>query len=181
MTSPSIVQFTSKWQWKIVDCVWDSSLHATVDVHVMHCPLCLQLQLRLRFRLWYNASALVMNMLHAILKLKHVPSWNMFHFEKNLCHSITCFRLALCKHRHTKKKQTNKCSSLALLFLSLHKLLCFRTLHLTCNFNMTKFAQCQSEACFRMAHFFQNNTKCQSETCFRMACVLERHTAYALN
>ena len=51
-------------------------------------------------------------------------------------------------------------------------------------FDMTKFAQCRSETCFRMAHFskrhtipiwnkfqngtfFQNGTECQCETCFR--------------
>ena len=38
---------------------------------------------------------------------------------------------------------------------------------LTCGFDMTKFAQCQSETCFRMAHF-QNGTQYQSGACFRM-------------
>ena len=43
---------------------------------------------------------------------------------------------------------------------------------------MTAFAQRQSEAYFRLAHFFQNGTQRQSETCLRMAHVSERHTKY---
>ena len=42
---------------------------------------------------------------------------------------------------------------LALRVVSLHTFLCFRILFLTCGFDMTKFAQCKSETCFRMALF----------------------------
>ena len=46
--------------------------------------------------------------------------------------------------------------------------------------DITTFAQRQSEACLRMAYFFQNGTKCQPETCFRMAHVSERHATRAI-
>ena len=53
-------------------------------------------------------------------------------------------------------------------------ILCFRTLHLTGDFNMTKFAQCQSETYFRMAHFSEWHTMpiwnmFQNGTSFRTA------------
>ena len=140
--------------------------------------------------------------------LKRVLSWNMFqtgivcHSAKKMCHSETCFRLELCKHCHIEsrrlsvsfltysiwssptfitEKQTNKqtkCSSLVLLSVSLHKFLCLRIWNLICGFDKTKFAQCPSQACFKMA-YFQNGTQCQSETCFRMAHVSERHATSA--
>ena len=102
--------------------------------------------------------------------LKHVSDWRGVPFWK-MCISDTRFGMAPCKLCHIEdrkqyvfvtycvwcsptlitEKQTIKCS-LDVLLVSLHQFLCFRTLHLTCDFNMTKFVQCQSETCFRMAH-----------------------------
>ena len=109
-----------------------------------------------------------------------------------MCISETCIRLVPCKLCHIEgiqqhvflthciwsspavitEKQTNKqtkCSLLYVWSLCTH-FLCFRTLHLTCGFDMMKFAQCQSEN----AHFSEWHTL-QSETCFRMAHISERH------
>ena len=60
---------------------------------------------------------------------------------------------------------------MALLLVSLHKFLCLRILHLTCGFDLTKLAQCQSEICFRNAHFSEWHTMpnwnmSQDGTCF---------------
>ena len=89
--------------------------------------------------------------------------------------------------------KASSCDPLILLLVSLHTCICFRTLHLTWGFDMTKFctvliwSMFQNGTLFRMAHntnlkdvsgwhMFQNGTQCQSETCFRMAHVSERHT-----
>ena len=45
--------------------------------------------------------------------------------------------------------------------------------------DITTFAQRQFEACFRMAHFFQNDTQSQSETRFRMARFCTAQKTYA--
>ena len=72
------------------------------------------------------------------------------------------------------EKQTNKCS-LTLVLVSLHKFSCFRTLHLICGFDMTKFAPCQSETCFRNPHFSEWHTM---PLWNRMAHVSERHATH---
>ena len=124
-----------------------------------------------------------------------IPSWKM-------CHSESCFRLALCELRHIESKQNgvfltqwiwsnptfitekqiHKCSSLALFLTSLHKLLCFRIWHLTCGLNMTEFAQCQSGACFRMADFSERHTLLiwnmfQDGTCFKLFQNVTQHVS----
>ena len=126
---------------------------------------------------------------------KHVPShpWHSVPFWK-MCISKARFRLrpTLAYRRQTlsfqliafevalhlllKNRQTNKCS-LDLLLVFLHNFLCFWTLHLT--FYVPKFAQCQTETCFRM-HIFHNGTECQSDTSFRMALYSERHATRIL-
>ena len=56
------------------------------------------------------------------------------------------------------------------------------TFHFTCGFDMKKFAQCQSEACFSLNgsvwHIFKSDTQCQPEACFRMAHVSEWHAIH---
>ena len=136
------------------------------------------------------------NMCCAILK--YVSDWHGVPFW-NMCISETCFRLAPSKLCHIEGKQhyaflthwiwsnptfitfitekTNEQTncSLALFLVSLHKNLCFRTLHLTCGFDMTKFALCQPKICFRMAKFFRMAhvnkiwNLFQDGTCFRTA------------
>ena len=79
--------------------------------------------------------------------LKPISDWHRANFvisraDNNVFYThLIAFEVTLhllLKNKQTKK-QTNKCS-LALLWVSFHKFLCFRTLHLTCDFDMTKFA-----------------------------------------
>ena len=58
--------------------------------------------------------------------------------------SFSLIALKVALHSLLKNKYTNKCSSLALILISLHKCLRFRTLYLTCGLDMTMRAQCQS-------------------------------------
>ena len=78
-------------------------------------------------------------------------------------------------------KKTNKSSSLVSLLVSLHYSFYASgpCILITCGFNMTKFAQCQFEACFRMAHILERHimpiwNMFQNDTCFRMACNTHR-------
>ena len=110
---------------------------------------------------------------HLCAVLKNVPFWNMFQIgtvqtwlyrgQTTIC-LFNSLHFEVVLHSLLKNKQTNKCSSLALLLVSLHNLY-FRTLHVTCGFDMMKFGQCQSETWPTI----QNGTQCQSETCFRIA------------
>ena len=99
--------------------------------------------------------------------LKNVPFWNILPLNAvqtlsyvgqttMMSFLLIVFEVAL--YLLLKNKQANKCSSLALLLVSLLKFLCFRTLHLTYGFDMTTLTQCQPEACFRMAHFSERQT-----------------------
>ena len=75
----------------------------------------------------------------------------------------------------TKKKTITKCSSLALVLVSMHKFLFFRTLHLTGGFDMTKFAHTFFAEQHTMPIWNVNGKQCQSETYFRMAHASEWH------
>ena len=121
--------------------------------------------------------------------LKHVPCWNMFQIgtvhiileltavqtlshwgQTTMCLFNSLYLKWPCIHYWKTNKQTskkNKCSSLVLLLISLHNLR-FKTLHLTCGFDMTNLHSAYLKHISEW-QIFQSGTHCQSETCFRMA------------
>ena len=96
--------------------------------------------------------------------LKDTSDWHYANVVISRADNIMSFKLivfevalhSLLKNKE-RKKQTNKFSPLALLLISFHKFLSFRTLHVTCGFDTTKIAQYQSKACFRIAHFSERH------------------------
>ena len=92
---------------------------------------------------------------------ENVPLWNMLRIitanvgilTGSICFFTYCIWSSL---TFITEKQANKCSSLVVLSISLHKFFffsCLRILHLTCSSKMKRFAECQSKVCFIMAHF----------------------------
>ena len=121
--------------------------------------------------------------------LKNVPFWNVLQIgtvqtSLDRCRMLNARSWSTKTVQGYQKVRPNCCICLFVSFSVM--IICKATLQmhtvkkrhqLLSALDMAKFAQRQSEACFKMAHLSTN--KCQSETYFRMAHVSDRHATRA--